>query len=364
MTPASRDRAATLANLRKSGVSEPCQKHVRAMTAPSGMLGNMNRMSSAIYAEDLAKKFGKTTALDGLSLSVPSGTVQGLLGPNGAGKTTMIRILATLLTPDRGVARVGGFDVLKQPRQVRTKIGLTGQYAAVDEDMTGYENLLLIGRLLEMPRPAARRRARGLLEHFDLAEAGGRLAKTYSGGMRRRLDLAMGLVGDPEVLFLDEPTAGLDPRARNDLWETVRDLVAGGTTVLLTTQDLAEADRLASHITVIDHGQVIASGTPAELKAMVGGQTLIVRPADCGRLAQVAGIVAEVTGVSSPPETEGAVSAPLDPDERGAQVLAVVAQRLEMSSIEVTELGIRLATLDEVFFALTGRRAATTKGAK
>ncbi|MGC1284118.1 MAG: ATP-binding cassette domain-containing protein, partial [Streptosporangiaceae bacterium] len=237
------------------------------MTEPPATLHRMDPQYPAICTEGLVKRYGKTTALAGLDLAVPPGIVQGVLGPNGAGKTTLVRILATLLRPEAGRARVGGFDVAEQPDKVRKLITLTGQFAAVDEDLTGRENLLLIARLLELSRKAARRRADELLERFGLAEAGGRLAKTYSGGMRRRLDLAMGLVGEPQVLFLDEPTTGLDPRARGDVWDMVRDLVAAGTTVLLTTQDLDEADRLASRIAVIDRGRVIDSGTPAELKA-------------------------------------------------------------------------------------------------
>ncbi len=318
----------------------------------------MDPQSPAIYTEGLVKRYGKTTALDGLDLAVPPGMVQGVLGPNGAGKTTMVRILATLLRPDAGRAQVGGFDVTRQPDKVRNLIGLTGQFAAVDEDLTGRENLLLIARLLEISRKAARRRADELLERFGLAEAGGRLAKTYSGGMRRRLDLAMGLVGEPQVLFLDEPTTGLDPRARGDVWDMVRELVAAGTTVLLTTQDLDEADRLASRIAVIDRGRVIDSGTPAELKAKVGGQSLDVRPAERGELAKVGAIVAEVAGVGAgePNERDGVISAPLAPGVSGTEALAAVSHRLGQAGIGVTELGLRLASLDEVFLTLTGGR--------
>jgi oleandomycin transport system ATP-binding protein len=284
--------------------------------------------------------------------------VQGVLGPNGAGKTTLVRILATLLRPDAGRAQVCGFDVAGQPDKVRKLITLTGQFAAVDEDLTGRENLLLIARLLELSRKAARRRADQLLERFGLAEAGGRLAKTYSGGMRRRLDLAMGLVGEPQVLFLDEPTTGLDPRARGDVWDMVRDLVAAGTTVLLTTQDLDEADRLASRIAVIDRGRLIDSGTPAELKAKVGGQSLDVRPAEPGELAKVGAIVAEVAGAGAgtPNERDGVISAPLAPGVSGTEALAAVSHRLGQAGIGVTELGLRLASLDEVFLTLTGGR--------
>jgi oleandomycin transport system ATP-binding protein len=326
------------------------------MTEPPATLGDMDLQSPVIYTEGLVKRYRKTTALAGLDLAVPPGMVQGVLGPNGAGKTTLVRILATLLRPDGGRGMVGGFDVARQPDKVRPLIALTGQFAAIDEDLTGRENLLLIARLLELSHPAARSRAGELLERFGLAEAGGRLAKTYSGGMRRRLDLAMGLVGQPQVLFLDEPTTGLDPRSRGDLWDMVRDLVAGGTTVLLTTQDLDEADRLASRIAVIDRGRLIDSGTPAELKAKVGGQSLDVRPAEPGQLAKVGAIVAEVTGTGTgtPDERDGIISAPLAPGVSGTEALAAVSHRLGQAGIGVTELGLRLASLDEVFLTLTG----------
>jgi oleandomycin transport system ATP-binding protein len=328
------------------------------MTEPPATLHRMDPQSPAIWTEGLVKRYGKTTALAGLDLAVPPGVVQGVLGPNGAGKTTLVRILATLLRPDAGRAQVCGFDVAGQPDKVRKLITLTGQFAAVDEDLTGRENLLLIARLLELSRKAARRRADQLLERFGLAEAGGRLAKTYSGGMRRRLDLAMGLVGEPQVLFLDEPTTGLDPRARGDVWDMVRDLVAAGTTVLLTTQDLDEADRLASRIAVIDRGRLIDSGTPAELKAKVGGQSLDVRPAEPGELAKVGAIVAEVAGAGAgtPNERDGVISAPLAPGVSGTEALAAVSHRLGQAGIGVTELGLRLASLDEVFLTLTGGR--------
>jgi oleandomycin transport system ATP-binding protein len=303
------------------------------MTEPPATLHRMDPQYPAIWTEGLVKRYGKTTALAGLDLAVPPGVVQGVLGPNGAGKTTLVRILATLLRPDAGRAKVGGFDVAGQPDKVRKLIALTGQFAAVDEDLTGRENLLLIARLLELSRKAARRRADELLERFGLAEVGGRLAKTYSGGMRRRLDLAMGLVGEPQVLFLDEPTTGLDPRARGDAWDMVRDLVAAGTTVLLTTQDLDEADRLASRIAVIDRGRLIDSGTPAELKAKVGGQSLDVRPAEPGELAKVGAIVAEVAGAGTPNERDGVISAPLAPGVSGTEALAAVSHRLGQAGI-------------------------------
>jgi len=232
------------------------------------------RTASAIVARGLTKRFGDTTAVDGIDLDIPVGTVFGLLGPNGAGKTTIIRILATLVTPDAGQATVLGYDVTRQAHQVRQLIGLTGQYASVDETLTGTENLVLIGRLIGLSRADARHRARVLLEQFRLTGAADRAVKTYSGGMRRRLDLAASLVGRPRVLFLDEPTTGLDPRSRGELWDIVRGLTADGVTVLLTTQYLEEADQLASQIAVIDHGRVIAQGTSAQLKAQTGADTL------------------------------------------------------------------------------------------
>jgi oleandomycin transport system ATP-binding protein len=312
-------------------------------------------MNFAIEAEGLVKRFGNTLAVDGVDLAVRPGTVHGLLGPNGAGKTTVVRMLATLLKPDAGRARVCGADIVKQADRVRELIGLTGQYAAVDEDLTGFENLLLIGRLLEIPKPEAKRRAAELLERFELSEAAGRSVKTYSGGMRRRLDLAASLVQRPQVLFLDEPTTGLDPRSRGEVWAMVRQLVGDGTTVLLTTQYLDEADRLAGEIAVIDHGQVIATGTPAELKAKVGGQTLDVRPADPADIEAAAGIIAELVGIAParPPEDPGLLSVAVE----DARVLPELVNRLQTAQIDVTELAVRLASLDEVFLALTGHTA-------
>ncbi len=312
-------------------------------------------MSYAVQAEGLVKRYGKTTALAGVDLTVRPGTVLGLLGPNGAGKTTAVRVLATLLRPDGGHASVGGYDVVKQADQVRALIGLTGQYAAVDEDLTGLENLVLIGRLLELSRRDAKRRATGLLERFDLADAGRRSVKTYSGGMRRRLDLAASLLGHPAVLFLDEPTTGLDPRSRGDVWLMIRELVAEGVTVLLTTQYLDEADRLATEIAVVDHGRVIASGTPAELKAKVGGQTLDVRPTDPADLAAVTGIVAAAVG--TPPSAHDDDPGLLSVAVEDADALPTVVRRLQEEEIGVTELALRLASLDEVFLALTGHSA-------
>jgi oleandomycin transport system ATP-binding protein len=262
-------------------------------------------MSPMIQAEGLVKRFGKTTALAGVDLAVKSGSVFGLLGPNGAGKTTAVRILTTLLRPDAGRATVGGYDVVAEADQVRQLIGLTGQYAAVDEELTGVENLVLVARLLELPRSEAKRRARELLDQFGLTDAGGRSVKTYSGGMRRRLDLAASLVGRPTVLCLDEPTTGLDPRSRGEVWEMIRGMVADGATVLLTTQYLDEADQLASEVAVVDAGRGIARGSPDELKAMVGGQTLQVRPADRDDLEKVAGLVAELAGTAPARQADG-----------------------------------------------------------
>jgi oleandomycin transport system ATP-binding protein len=307
----------------------------------------------AIWTEGLVKRYGDTTALAGVDLAVRPGTVLGLLGPNGAGKTTLVRVLATLTRPTSGRASVGGHLVDRHPAEVRALIGLTGQFATVDDGLTGTENLILVARLLELSRRQARQRAADLLERFDLTGAAGRRVSTYSGGMRRRLDVAVSLIGRPRVLFLDEPTTGLDPRARGDVWDLIRSLVSDGTTVLLTTQYLDEADRLASDIAVIDHGRIIASGTPSELKARAGGRTIEARPADRSRLADVADVVAAATGSpSTVDEDRGLVSAPAGP----APLLGLVAQRLEDADIEVTELGLRLATLDEVFLSLTGTK--------
>jgi len=312
-----------------------------------------------VEAAGLHKRFGSVRALQGVDLTVQRGTICGLLGPNGAGKTTAVRILATLLRPDGGTARVGGYDVARQPDKVRPLLGLTGQYAAVDEELTGHENLVLVARLLELSRAQARRRAGELLDRLELAQAGGRPVRTYSGGMRRRLDLAASLIGRPPVLVLDEPTTGLDPRSRIEVWELVRGLVAEGTTVLLTTQYLEEADRLAAQVAVLDHGRVIEHGTPAALKARVGGQTLDVRPAERAQLQQVAAIVAQVTGATPTQDGDGGmVSVPVDGRLAGSQALTAVAHRLEQAGIAVTEVGLRLASLDEVFLALTGHRPA------
>ena len=311
-------------------------------------------MTTVIEAEGLTKRFGATQALAGVDIAADRGQVLALLGPNGAGKTTIVRILSTLLRADEGRARISGYDVVTDAVAVRQLIGLTGQYASVDEELTGTENLIMIGRLLGFTRPAARGRAREMLERFDLTEAAGRAAKTYSGGMRRRLDLGASLLGEPEVLFLDEPTTGLDPRARSQMWDTIRGVVAAGATVMLTTQYLEEADELAHQIAVIDHGRVVAAGTPAELKARTGSQTLVVRAADRALTSQVATAVAEVTGMAPDVRADtGLVTTTVtDP----AMVPAVV-RRLDEAGIVAAELALRLPSLDEVFFTLTGHPA-------
>ncbi|NEA28211.1 ATP-binding cassette domain-containing protein [Actinomadura bangladeshensis] len=306
-------------------------------------------MTYAIQAEGLEKRFGETRALAGVSLTAEPGTVLGVLGPNGAGKTTMTRILATLIEPTAGTAQVGGFDVLRDAHKVRQLIGLTGQYAGVDEMLTGTENLVLIGRLLGIPRRAARARAAELLERFQLTDAAERATKTYSGGMRRRLDLAASLVGRPQILFLDEPTTGLDPRSRGGLWDIVRGLTDDGVTVLLTTQYLEEADQLADDIIVIDRGEVIAHGTSDTLKSQVGGQVLELRPLQASDAAAAAKIVGELAG-AEPELRDGLISAPItDP-----RLMPAVVRRLDDAGLAVGELSLRKSSLDEVFFALTG----------
>ncbi|GAA2585379.1 ATP-binding cassette domain-containing protein [Actinomadura fulvescens] len=306
-------------------------------------------MSHAIQADGLVKHFGETKALCGVSLQVDAGTVLGVLGPNGAGKTTTTRILATLLRPTAGTAQVGGYDVVKDAHRVRQLIGLTGQYAGVDEMLTGTENLVLIGRLVGLSRSSAKARAAELLQRFELTEAAERAAKTYSGGMRRRLDLAASLVGRPEILFLDEPTTGLDPRSRNGLWDIVRGLTAEGVTVLLTTQYLEEADNLADDIIVIDHGTVIAHGTSDQLKAQAGGQVLQLRPVNAADQVTVTRVVADLLD-ATPEQRDGLISAPVtDP-----AVMAAVVRKLDDAGVVLSELALRKSTLDEVFFALTG----------
>ncbi|NNN37113.1 ATP-binding cassette domain-containing protein [Streptomyces sp. S3(2020)] len=310
-------------------------------------------MSYAIRAEGLVKKYGDFTALDGVDLEVPAGKVVGVLGPNGAGKTTTVRILATLLRPDAGHATIGGHDIAGDPVRVRQLIGLTGQYASVDETLSGAENLVLIGRLLGLSRRDARTRAAELLEDFSLTEAAKRPIATFSGGMRRRLDLAASLVGRPRILFLDEPTTGLDPHARQEVWDVVKGLVADGSTVLLTTQYLEEADQLADSITVFDKGRKVAEGRPGELKRRVGGQILQVRPTVPADIPQVAAILAELSGHAAAEES-GVLTVPADEP----LLVSAVARRLDGVGISADELGLRLPSLDEVFLALTGHAPA------
>jgi oleandomycin transport system ATP-binding protein len=311
-------------------------------------------VTEAIRAEGLVKNFGKTRALSGAGLSAQTGSVLGVLGPNGAGKTTAVRILTTLLPPDGGRASVCGYDVVRDAHQVRQLIGLTGQYASVDEGLTATNNLIMIGRLLGLSRPAARVRAGELLARFGLSDAARRPVKTFSGGMRRRVDLAASLVGRPQVLFLDEPTTGLDPQGRSDVWDTVRMLVSDGVTVLLTTQYLDEADQLADDIVVIDHGKVIATGTPDELKAKVGSQVLEVEPADRTRLGDVATVLARWTGGEPVADPAGRQVSTRVAD---AAVLPGVVRQLDEDGIALAEFSLRKSSLDEVFLTLTGHRA-------
>jgi ABC-2 type transport system ATP-binding protein len=314
-------------------------------------------MTNAIEAEGLVKVYParrgapEVRALDGVDLVVPEGTVLGLLGPNGAGKTTTVRILTTLLRPDGGHAKVAGFDVVTQSQDVRRSIGLSGQYAAVDENLTGWENLYMFGRLYEMPKAEAKRRAAELLEQFSLTEAGGRTIKTYSGGMRRRLDLAGALIGRPNLLFLDEPTTGLDPRSRLGMWDVIRDLVAQGTTLLLTTQYLEEADELADTIAVVDTGRIIAKGTADELKAQVGGERIELVVRERAQIDRARTLLAGMTGdVEFEEHTRRLTAA----SSGGAQQLLDVVRSFGEEGIAIDDIALRRPTLDDVFLTLTG----------
>ncbi|MGI5483078.1 ATP-binding cassette domain-containing protein [Streptomyces lavendofoliae] len=317
--------------------------------------------TNAVEVRGLVKHYGATKALDGVDLDVREGTVLGVLGPNGAGKTTLVRCLSTLIVPDAGTARVAGYDVVRQPRQLRRTIGLTGQYASVDEKLSGWENLYMIGRLLDLSRKDARRRADEMLERFSLTEAAKRPVMTYSGGMRRRLDLAASMIGRPAVLYLDEPTTGLDPRTRNEVWDEVQRMVAEGVTVLLTTQYMEEAERLAHELTVIDRGRVIAGGGVDELKAKVGGRTLRIRPVDPGHLPAMARALEDsgltgVAGVTVVPD-EGLLNVPILSDEQLTAVIGVLAAR----GFGIAHIDTHLPSLDEVFLAITGEKTSSAE---
>ena len=314
---------------------------------------------TAILTEGLRKSYGSVLALDGVDLSVAQGTVFGLLGPNGAGKTTCVRVLTTLLVPDGGRAEVGGLDVVRDATLLRARIGLAGQYAAIDENLTGFENLEMVGRLYHLSRSGATERARELLARFELSDAGDRLAKTYSGGMRRRLDLAGALVARPPILFLDEPTTGLDPRSRLGMWDMITELVGEGTTVLLTTQYLEEADHLADHIAVIDHGRVIAEGTSDELKERYGGERIEVVLGETADRQAAIEALAPMTDGPGEPECEGrTVKLPV---RARAGVLAEAVRRLDEAGVELEDLEVHRPTLDDVFLSLTGHAAETAE---
>jgi ABC-2 type transport system ATP-binding protein len=311
----------------------------------------------AIEAEGLVKVFGRTRALDGIDLQVRAGTILGMLGPNGAGKTTTVRVLTTLLRPDLGTARVAGYDVRTEAAQVRREIGLTGQYAALDESLTGRANLIMVGQLCRMSKRQAKQRAAELLDEFDLTDAADRGVKTYSGGMRRRLDLAASLVARPSILFLDEPTTGLDPRSRVVTWDAVRALTATGTTVLLTTQHLDEADQLADLIMVVDHGRVIAEGTSAGLKAKVGGERVLITVAAQSDLGAARNVLAGIA--DGPPQTDPATRTVEAPVDGGARRMPEIVRELDAAGVLLDDLGIRRPSLDDVFLTLTGRAADT-----
>jgi ABC-2 type transport system ATP-binding protein len=313
-------------------------------------------MNAAVEVESVTKRFGGTLALDDVSLGVEQGEVLALLGPNGAGKTTLIRVLTTLLTADSGRARVAGLDVRKDARAIRSVIGLAGQYATVDELLTGRENLELIGLLYHLDKAVYRRRAQDALERMSLTGAGDHLVKTYSGGMRRRLDLAASLIGRPPVLFLDEPTTGLDPRTRNDLWQFIQDLVADGTTVLLTTQYMDEAEHLAQGIVVLDTGRVAARGTADELKDQLGGNVLEVQVARLADLDKAASLIAGLA--TAPPRLDAALGRVTVPVKGGARMLIAAGRALDDAGVELEDLAIRRPSLDDVFLAITGHPAA------
>jgi len=316
-------------------------------------------MTLAIKASGLAKAYGDVVALNGIDIEVEQGTVLGLLGPNGSGKTTTVRILATLLQADSGSASVGGFDVATQPDEVRSVIGLTGQYAAVDEYLTGRENLELFGRLFHLSKFDAAKRAAELLDRFDLSDAADRGIKGYSGGMRRRLDLAASLIGRPNVLFLDEPTTGLDPRSRQGMWEVIEDLISEGTTVLLTTQYLEEADQLANRIVVLDHGNVIAKGTSNELKSQVGGDRIEIVVESVGDVSNAAALIQEFG--SAPAITEGLTKTILLPVAGGSTAIVNIVRKLDENKISIADIALRRPTLDDVFLSLTGHATENTE---
>ncbi|MEU5274172.1 ATP-binding cassette domain-containing protein [Streptomyces hygroscopicus] len=322
------------------------------------------RDGNAVEVRGLVKHFGDTKAVDGVDLDVPEGTVLGVLGPNGAGKTTLVRCLSTLLTPDAGTATVAGYDVVRQPRQLRRTIGLTGQYASVDDKLPGWENLYMIGRLLDLSRKEARARADAMLERFSLTEAGKRRVRTYSGGMRRRLDLAASMIGRPSVLYLDEPTTGLDPHSRNEVWDEVRRMVADGATVLLTTQYMEEAEQLADNLTVIDRGRVIAEGRVNELKAKIGGRTLQIRPSDPGEVRRMVDAIAQAgldgVGGAIADTEEGLVNVPIISDEQLTALIGLLGER----GFTISGIDTHLPSLDEVFLAITGRKASTPQDEK
>jgi ABC-2 type transport system ATP-binding protein len=318
-------------------------------------------LDATIHVEGITKRFGNVEALRGVDLKVFPGTVFGLLGPNGAGKTTMVRILTTLLQPDDGQATVAGYDVVRDAEPLRHVIGLAGQYAAIDENLTGQENLEMVGRLYHLTAEEATRRGEAVLERFELTDAAHRIAKTYSGGMRRRLDLGASLVGRPQVLFLDEPTTGLDPRSRLEMWDIIRELVRDGTTLLLTTQYMDEADRLADSIAVIDQGVVIAEGTADDLKTRVGGEVLAIRVADRTQIGAAAGVVLGLgPGGGNVDNERGEITLPVGDD--GTGILTEAIRRLDAEKIVLADVALRRPSLDDVFLSLTGHAAEGGEG--